>query len=373
MRVRVLPLFVLLLAGLATAAAEGQRAAKRSGGGFLLSTGERLSLSKSGTLRIRQGRAEASLPLPRDVAELVGVDEGPVPGAIGLKLGRACPPDRSLALTHEDLEARLLVARTRGRGQTMLAALRKAVVLAPNQADLRLKLLRGLLAAGQAQEAKRILSEGLRVTPFEVAWLAGQDKEVARLVTEASAARPPVDLGCRGAEPSPASAAWSSARRMAAFVDHAWNLRVVAAGNAEVFTGELGLGRELDESGRVLPAATKAVAARVAAAEAMLGLLGFRTLPTSQRISAERNDDLSWVRWKERGVVASAGNHVIRVRQGGKVVFEDKIDTTGTIGLDWGLPLPEEGLLLLAWSRIVGSDTCPNDSGISQVPLPGPR
>jgi hypothetical protein len=60
------------------------------------------------------------------------------------------------------------------------------------------------------------------------------------------------------------------------------------------------------------------------------------------------------------------------VRQGGKVVFEEKIDSVGPVALDWGISLPEDGILLLAWSRVAGNDTCPNGSGISQVPLPAP-
>jgi hypothetical protein len=358
------------MAGLVTAAVHGMPVAKRNGG-FVLSTGERLSLSQSGALLIRQGRTQAFLPLPRDVIELVGVDEEPAKGLLSLKLGRACSPDRRLTLTRDGLSARLLLALERGRGEAMLASLRKAVALAPNQADLRLRLLRGLIAAGQAKEAEQILVEGMRVTPFDVAWLARQDAVFAPLVAKLPNAKAKIDLAYRSGELPPTGAAWSPSRRLAAFVDESWNLRVASSGTTEVFMAELALGRELDESGRVVPSARKAVVARIAAAEAMLGQLEFQPLETDRRISAERGGDLSWVRWKERGVSASAGNTVIRVRQGGKVVFEEKIDTEGTIALDWGVPLPEDSLLLLAWSRASGSDTCPNGAGVSQVVLPG--
>ncbi len=369
MAMRGRSMFLLLpVVCLVATAARGAPVSKR-GGAFVLSSGERLSLSPRRTLLIRQGRAAAFLPLPGDVTDLLGVDEETTGNVIALRLGRECPPDRRLTITHEALQARLLVATGHGQSAPGLPALRRAVSLAANQADLRLRLVRALLAADQAQEAKQTFTEGMQVTPFEMAWLVRQGKDLAPLIAKLPAAKTKVDLQYRGREAPTAGVAWSPSRRLAAFVDDSWNLHVMAAGNAEVFVADLALGPELDELGRVIPAAQRTVADRVAAAEAMLGQLGFRSLSTDQRIRAERNDDLSWVRWRDRGVVASAGNTVVRVRLGGKPVFEEKIDTVGSVVLDWGLPLPEEGLLLLAWSRVAGSDTCPNGSGISQVPL----
>jgi len=375
MRGRGLFLLLLLLpvASLIATASQGAPVSKR-GGAFVLSSGESLSLSPHRSLLIRQRRANASLPLPGDVTELLGVDEATTGNAIVLRLGRECPPDRKLTITHEALQARLLVAtEEHGQSTAGLATLRRAVGLAPDQADLRLKLVRALLATGQAREAEQIFSEGMRATPFEMAWLARQGHEFAALLANLPAAKTKVDLQYRDGEAPPAGVAWSPTRRQAAFIDETWNLRVTAAGNSDVFEAALTLGPDLDASGAVSPAALRKVANRVAAAEAMLGQLGFHSLERARRVDGERNADfITHIRWKESGVVASAGDAVIRVRQSGKIVFEEKIDTIGTVGLDWGIPLPEESLLLLSWSRIVGSDTCPNGSGISQVPLATP-
>jgi len=364
-------LFLLLpLACLVATAAQGAPVSKR-GGAFVLSSGERLSLSPHRTLLIRQGRNNALLPLPGDVTDLLGVDEETTENTIILRLGRDCPPERKLTITHEALQARLLVATAEhGQGAAELETLRRAVGVDPDQADLRLKLVHALLTAGKTLEAEQIFSEGMRVTPFEMAWLARQGHEFAALVANLPAAKTKVDLRYRDGEAPPAGVAWSPSRRQAAFIDETWNLHVTATGNSDVFEAALTLGPDLDASGAVIPAALRKVANRVAAAEGMLGQLGFSSLSAARRIEAKRNDDfISSVRWKERGVVASAGDAVIRVRQGGKIVFEEKIDIIGTVALDWGLPLPEEGLLLLAWSRVAGSDTCPNGRGISQVPL----
>ena len=367
----LLPVANLIAAG----GAQGTPVSKR-GDAFVLSTGERLSLSDHGSLLIRQGRAKAFVPLPGDVADLLGVDEETTESTIVLRLGRECPPGRRLTITHEALRARLMVATEHdGQGAAELASLRTAVGLAPDQTDLRLKLVHALLTAGKTQEAAQIFSEGMRVTPFEMSWLARQGNEFAALITKLPAAKTRVDFQYRDRdrEAPSTSAAWSRSRRLAAFVDDSWRLHVVGPKNAETFLANLALGLELDELGQVIPAAQHKVAKRVAAAEEMLAQLGFASLPTGQFIKAERNEDfLSWVCWKAGNVIASAGNTVIRVRRGSKVVFKEKIDTMGVVALDWGFPLPEEGLLLLAWSRVVGNDTCPNGTGIVQVPLPAP-
>ena len=371
MRGRRLPLLLPFAIFLAV----GVRAApvRKLGGAFALSTGERLSLGSHGSLLIRQAQATATLTLPSDATDLLGVDEETGGKAIILRLGRECPPDRRLSITHESLQARLLVAKERGQAPAELPVLRKAVGLAPDQADLRLKLVLALVAAGQEQEAAETFSEGMRVTPFEMAWLARQGKEFEALLAKLPPMKTKVDLQPGDREAPSASDAWSQSRHLAAFVDESWRLHVVGARNSEAFMADLALGPELDDRGRVIARAQPAVANRVAAAKAMLAQLGFVSLPTDQFIKAERNEDfLSWIRWKGGNVVASAGNAVIRVRQGGKVVFEEKVDTVGTLALDWGLPLPEKELLLLAWSRIVGNDGCPNGSGISQVPLVAP-
>lgn len=366
-------LFLLVsIAALSASAAQGAPASKR-GDAFVLSTGERLSLPEPGKLAIRQGGSKAFLSLPADVQDILGVDEAATGGAIVLRLGRECPPDRKLTISHAVLQARLLVAKEgHGRGAVELPTLRKAVALAPDQGDLRLKLVKALVAAGERQEAEEAFSEGIRVTPFEMAWGARQGNELAVLVAKLPAAKTRVDLQYRDhRELAPAGVAWSSSRRLTAFVDDLWNLHVTAAGNSDVFEAALAWGRDLDSIGEVIPAAQPRVAKRVAAAEAMLAQLGFVSLPADQLIKAERNDEpLSWVRWKAGDVVASAGTNVIRVRRAGKVIFERKIDTVGVLALDWGVALPEEGLLLLAWRRVAGNDTCPNGVGIDQVPLP---
>ena len=366
-------LLLLPVASLIATGAQGTPVSKR-GDAFVLSTGERLSLSDNGNLIIRQGLAKAVLSLPGDVTDLLGVDDETTESAIVLTLGRECPPGRKLTITHKVLQARILVAtEEHGQGVAGLATLRTAVGLAPDQTDLRLKLVHALLTAGKTQEAEQTFSDGMRVTPFEMAWLARQGHEFDALIANLPTAKSKVDLQYRNREAPPAGVAWSPSRRLTAFVDDLWTLRVTAAGNRDVFEGAVAWGPELDALGVVKPAAQRKVANRVAAAEAMLGQLGFRSLETARRVEAERNDDfLSWVRWKDRGVVASAGDIVIRVRQGGKVVFEEKIDSVGPVALDWGISLPEDGILLLAWSRVAGNDTCPNGSGISQVPLPAP-
>jgi len=343
------------------------------GGAFSLSSGERLSfrnrLSAQQWLTIRGEGAKASLPLPDDVVELLGVDEDTATGAIALRLGRLCKPDRKVTIAREELRGRLLAERPPSPGESAEQQLRRAVEMAPHQADLRIRLLLWMLENGQSLEAERVLQEGLHLTPFEVAWLARQQPPTEALITKVAGDTPRVDLEYGSGEYLPTGAAWDPARRLAAFVDERETLRVTSKGNVEVFAAKLAFGRDFDADGGIVPGRRKIVAARVAAAGAMLGQLGFRQVSSKQHIAAKQNDDSSWVQAKDRSTVAVADEIVIRVRQRGRVVFKEQIDTVGTIVLDWGVLLPEEHTLLLRWSRKSGNDECPNGMGISQVPL----
>jgi hypothetical protein len=348
-----------------------------------LKTGERLQVDDKGPERrrllITRGTTKATMPLPDDVDSLASLTESqtPIP-TITLGLERICPPARQLTLTPGDLEARFLLAaaaRSLRRKQTdeAIATLHKALALAPKQVDVRLTLARTVLAAGRAQEAERILKEGMLPTPFGVYWGVLAESSLAPFAARLTPASANVGPPSRGGVED---VAWSASRRQVAFVEEPWDLSVYSKEGAEVFLVPLALGPEVDEEGEVLPSAKKTVARRLSRAEQVLRGLDFRLLALDLKVRAELSDagsrdmDLSWVRFKDRKIVASMGGTTLRVRRDGKVVFERRIDTQGSLRLDWGIFLADENVVLLSWSHLAGSDTCPRQNGVEIVEVP---
>jgi hypothetical protein len=108
------------------------------------------------------------------------------------------------------------------------------------------------------------------------------------------------------------------------------------------------------------------------AARRLLAWFDFVALERAGRAEAGSSGDpsLSQLRWKEPGLVASAGGTVLRLRRQGAVVFERKLDTVGTVGLDWGHHLPQDQLVVMGWSRRSGNDECPEGDGLVVARLP---
>jgi hypothetical protein len=318
------------------------------------------------------------MPLPRDVLSLLELSEtrSPTP-TISLVLERVCAPWRQVALAPNDLEARFLLASAKQSLKSKLreeaiATLQKAIALAPKQPDLRLLLARTAISDGKNQEAERVIKDGMATMPLQTYWGLLEDPVLAPLSSRLVPPTPTNEPILRGVDLALHSVAWSPSMRQVAFINQHWNLVVFSKDGAEVFSAPIALGADLDDDGDLRRSSRATVARRVARADQVLRALGFQSVKPSQRVSADvgtTDSDLSHIRWKELGIVASAGRNVLRVRREGQVIFERRLEISGEARLAWGAYLAESKLLLLAWDSRAGNDECPNLDGVEMVEL----
>jgi hypothetical protein len=322
-------------------------------------------------LELRRGKDRARVPLPADVTGLARVVAGP---PLTLTLERICPPPLALTLTAAELEARFALANAQagarqGRPADAIKQLGQALAQAPRATDVRLALARLQLDDKAEAAAAETLRGGLQEHGPEIFWAVLGDAKLRPLAGRLGLVDRPAGL-VAGTEPPSSLAAWSPERSwFAAGQDNA-RLVIVDAIGAEVLALSLLSGADLDASGDVAVEARPRLARRLADLDRLLGAFGFRALDQAGAGAKETGDELSWLRWKDRGLVASAGGVSLRVRRAGRVVFEKAVETSGTIGLRWGHYLADRGLLLLAWSRRSGNSECPNGDGLVIVPLP---
>jgi tetratricopeptide repeat protein len=331
---------------------------------------------EKGRLQLRRGNAKASLALPESVSGIQGVSKGE---PFTITLEQTCPPALPLSLSKGEIEARFLLAEAELLGRRKQRAeaterLRKASALAPKQTDVRLALARLQLEGGNEGAAIESLRAGLSERPLETYWGALVDSKLS--VLAARLGLPPQPAGVVKGDVLWGLAAWAPERRWFASVEAGTGegaARLVVWDVDERELLSVSLEAEIETSSGEVTARSRPRARRQAAnLDKLLGAFGFRPYDPAREGKSESADHLSWLRWKDRGLSASAGNQTVRVRRDGKVVFERKIETMGTIALGKGHYLPEAGLLLLGWSRVSGSDDCPNGSGLVIVKLPQP-
>lgn len=327
---------------------------------------------KDHALELRRGKEKASLPLPADATAIARVSPGP---PITLTLERTCPPPRTLTLTQAELDARFTLAAAQagarqGRRAEATKQLTQALGAAPQAIDVRLALARLQLEDKAEPVAIETLRAGLQdARGPELFWAVLSDAKLRPLASRLGLPDRPAGL-VAGTEPPSSLAAWSPERGW--FVAGQDNARVVIVDGTGAEVLALGLlgGADLDPSGDVTDEARPRLKRRLGDLDRLLGAFGFRRFDHAEAGKLETGDELTWLRWKERGLVASAGSTSLRVRRAGQVVFEKAVPTTGTIGLRWGQYLPERSLLLLCWSRRSGNDECPNGDGLAVVKLP---
>jgi hypothetical protein len=364
---RLVLMLALLAPGAGRAGEAGPTTVKLPGGARARVTDHRLEL--------RRGTEKATLPLPSDVTDIARASGG---DPTTLTLERICPPALTMTLTGPEVEARFLLAgaqarlRTGGRAEA-LATLTRAMSAAPRQVDLRLALARLQLEDKAEAASVETLRAGLERTPLETYWGMLADDKLAALAPKLGLPQQPAGLAGSGEAPL-FRGVWSPARKWFAIGVETGSLEVFDLEGRTLFTTELAAAADLDGDGALTGPGRQRMRNRVRLADRLLGAFAFRALDAAGRIEGQNSGDqsLSWLRWKDHKLVASAGGTVIRLRRDGKVIFERKIDTTGTIGLDWGQYLADGPLAVMAWSRRSGNDECPNGSGLAIVKLPGP-
>jgi hypothetical protein len=354
----------LALVLLAQAAGADEKAVRLPGGEHAWVAAHRLEL--------RRGKAKAALALPPDATGIARVSAGP---PLTLTLERVCPPNLTLTLSQAELDARFALAAAEGearKGGRADAAkqLGRALAGAPRDVELRLALARLQLGAAAEADAVETLRGGLAARGPEVLWAVLEDAQLRPLAGRLGLPARPAGL-VSGSEPPASLAAWSPDRRWFVSGRDGGRVQFVDDAGHDVSSLALLSGDDFDASGDVSEAAHPRLQRRVADLDRLLGAFGFRAFDRAGAGKQEVRDDLTWLRWKDRGLVASAGGTSLRVRRNGQVVFEKAVETMGTIGLRWGQLLADPSLLVLSWERRSGNDECPNGDGLEVVKLAG--